>query len=363
MGGRTEARTGVREPRRTPDAERPGRYLVTGGLGYAGAWITSRLAGRGHDVFVLSRGTDKPELKPNPTPEPGKVPEAATGLPYTLVQADLAEQNPAEIAAALPDDLDGVVHAASFNEAFVQDYGRKALAANALGTRNLLEALVLRGEDLSRPLPLLVYFSTFHVYGESYGRITEDSPPRPRGDYALTHLFGEEYCRMFSRTKGLPQIVIRPSNGYGAPKTAASTKWYLLLNDLCRTAFTEGRIVLRSDPAIPRDFVWLGDVAAVVEGLLGRPDLSGRIFNVSSGTALGLGEVAQRAASGAARFFGKDIPLILERKMEPANADHALFIDNSAVRSALNIAFHDRMDEEIASLFALLADGKAAGLP
>lgn len=363
MGGRTKAWTDAREPRRMPNAGSPRRYLVTGGLGYAGAWVTSGLASHGHEVFVLSRGTDKPVLKPNPAPGSEKTPEAATEPPYTLIRADLTEQSPAEIAAALPDDLDGVVHAASFNEAFVPDYGSKALTANALGTRNLLESLVLRGEERSRPLPLLVYFSTFHVYGESYGHITEDSPPRPRGDYALTHLFGEEYCRMFGRTKGLPHIVIRPSNGYGAPKTAASTKWYLLLNDLCRTAFIEGRIVLRSDPAIPRDFVWLGDVAAVVEGLLGRPDLAGRIFNVSSGTALGLGEVARRAAAGAERFFGKNIPLILERKADPANDARTLVIDNSAVRSALNVAFYDRMDEEIANLFALLAGGKTADLP
>ena len=51
----TEARAKGREARRTPGAGRSGRYLVTGGLGYAGAWITSRLASHGHDVFVLSR--------------------------------------------------------------------------------------------------------------------------------------------------------------------------------------------------------------------------------------------------------------------------------------------------------------------
>ena len=332
------------------------RYLVTGGLGYLGAWITSELAAAGHEVFALSRGADKPELKPNPAP--GTVKKAddkrTTALPYALVRADLAEQNPAEIAALLPESLDGVVHAASFNEASAPDYGRKALAANALGTRNLLEALLIQGEKGGRPLPLFLYFSTFHIYGESCGHITEDTPPRPRNDYGLTHLFGEEYCRMFARVNGLPHIVVRPSNGYGAPKTAASTKWYLLLNDLCKSAFTEGRIVLRSDPAIPRDFVWLGDVAAAVNALLDRPDLAGRAFNISSGSALALGEVARRAAAGAARFFNRDIPLILEREPDPETSSRALHVDNSAVSAALNMVFHDRMAEEITSLLFLL---------
>ena len=340
----------------------PRRYLITGGLGYAGAWITSALAATGHEVFVLSRGKNKPALKPNPTPGTADAPRDPLVLSYTLIQADLAEQSPAELAALLPEGLDAVVHAASFNESFVPDYGRKALAANALGTRNLLEALTLQGERLSRSLPLLLYCSTFHVYGASSGHITEASPLCPRNDYALTHLFGEEYCRMFGRTKGLPHIIVRLSNGYGAPKTAASTKWYLLLNDLCKSAFTEGRIALRSDPTIPRDFVWLGDVAAVMAALLERPDLAGRIFNISSGAALSLGEVARRVADGAARFFAKDIPLILERGGEPGGAAHPLHVDNSAVCAALGMTFHDQMDEEVAALFFLLADARTAGL-
>lgn len=341
---------------------RPRRYLVTGGLGYAGAWVTSELASAGHAVFALSRGTRKPELKPNPTPGTSKDDDNARAapLPYTLVQADLAEQSPAEISALLPEGLDGVVHAASFNEAFDPDFGRKALVANALGTRNLLEALVIREKKGDCPLPLFLYFSTFHVYGEAYGHITETTPPRPCNDYGLTHLFGEEYCRMFARANGLPHIVIRPSNGYGAPKTAASTKWYLLLNDLCKSAFTESRIVLRSDPSVPRDFVWLGDVAAAVKALLERPDLAGRVFNLSSGSALALGEVARRAAAGAARFFNRDIPLILEREPDPEASGRALHVDNSAIRAALNMVFHDRMDEEI---IALLTKARSLGAP
>ena len=344
---------------------RPRRYLVTGGLGYVGAWITSELAAAGHEVFALSRGTDKPELKPNPVPDGAKKTDGGrtAALPYALVRADLAEQSPAEIAALLPERLDGVAHAASFNEAFAPDYGRKALAANALGTRNLLEALAIQGKERGLPLPLFLYFSTFHVYGESCGHITEDTPPRPRNDYGLTHLFGEEYCRMFARANGLSHIVVRPSNGYGAPKTAASTKWYLLLNDLCKSAFTEGRIVLRSDPAVPRDFVWLGDVAAAVKALLERPDLAGRVFNISSGSALALGEVARRTAAGAARFFNRDIPLILERKPDPATSGRALHVDNSAVSAALNMIFHDRMDEEIFALLSLLTSAPSDGAP
>lgn len=337
------------------------RYLVTGGLGYAGAWFTSALAAAGHETFVLSRKTGVPALHANPLP--GRARPSDDALPYTLIQADLEKQGPEELAALLPDGLDVVIHAASFNESFAQDYGRRALIVNALGTRNLLDALIVQNTNSARPLPLVLYISTVHVYGASHGHITENSPLRPRNDYALTHLFGEEYCRMFMRVHNLPLIVIRLSNGYGAPKTADSTKWYLLLHDLCRNAVSRGRIVLRSDPAIRRDFIWLGDAAAAVKALSGRPDLSGGIFNLSSGASLRLDEVARRVCAVASRFFRKDVPLVLEGEQYSASEPSFLHVDNAAIRAALNLCFHDRMEEEILALLSLPTAGQTVGLP
>jgi UDP-glucose 4-epimerase len=335
------------------------RCLITGGLGYAGAWMTSALAAAGHTAFVLSRRAGATVLRAA-APLRGDLP-ADAAPPYTPVQADLARQSPAELAALLPEGLEAVVHAASCNDGFVPDYGQKALTVNALGTRNLLEALLLQSGRCGRPLPLFLYVSTVHVYGASHGRITETSPCRPLNDYALTHLFGEEYGRMFMRAHGLPLTVIRLSNGYGAPRTADSDKWHLLLNDLCAGAFSRGRVALRSPPDIRRDFVWLGDIARAVEALVGRPDLAGRVFNLSSGVSLSLGEVAGRVRAGAARFLQRDVPLALERPPGATSAP-GLHVDNAAVRAALNIDFHDRMEEEIAALFSLLAARRSADL-
>ena len=326
------------------------RYLVSGGLGYAGAWVTEHLARQGHEVFVLSRGTDKPDL----------------GVPYTLVQADVQQQAAQELAAALPECLDGIAHAASYNEMFEPGYPRKALLVNSLGTRNLLEALVLQAREQATPLPLFLYFSTFHVYGKSSGVITESTPPAPLADYALTHLFAEEYCRMFARTEGLPCIIARLTNGYGAPKSTPCSKWYLLLNDLCKTAFTTGKLVLRSTPAILRDFVWLGDVAAAVDGLLARPDCAGRVFNISSGAPVSIGEVASRAAKVASQFLGREVPLVLEHggtspSNDPSgNTVSSLQVENSAVCDTLGISFHERMEDEMLAIFQYLAQHGAA---
>lgn len=332
------------------------RCLVTGGFGYVGSWIVRRLAESGHTVFVLSRGADTPDL----------------GVPYTLVRADLAAQTPEELAAILPGNLDACVHMASFNEASAPGYARQALLVNAFGTRTLLEALAVAaktakgGAGGTPPLPLFVYFSTFHVYGRSSGAITEATPPAPAGDYALTHLFAEEYCRMFAHPSrgdlAQPCVILRLTNGFGAPSITPFGKWYLLLNDLCRQAFYEGRVLLRSNPALERDFVWLGDVAAVVERLLSRRDLAGRLFNLSSGRAVSIGEVAALAAKTASRFLGKEVPLHLEYLQAAGAAAQnpdtppALRVDNTALATALGCAFSSPMEDEMLAIFRFLQE-------
>ncbi len=333
------------------------RYLVTGGLGYVGSWVTRFLAGQGHEVFVLSRGAAALDV----------------GAPYTLVRADVLAQSPQDLAALLPKGLHGCVHAASFNEAFAPDYARKALMVNALGTRNLLEALVLRatsdgaaapdpallrtagGGTAATPpagMPLVVYCSTFHVYGQSVGHIDEQTPPLPQNDYALTHLFGEEYCRMFTRTHGLPHITIRLTNGYGAPATAPFGKWYLLFNDLCRAAWRDKRLVLRSSPSIQRDFVWMGDVAAAVAGLLARPDLCGNVYNIASGAPATIGGIARLVCQVAGEVMGQDISLVQEQPPQPQVPLH---VSAAKLQQDLGFVFREKMAAEIRATLDFLA--------
>lgn len=342
------------------------RYLVTGGFGYAGAWISEHLAAMGHRVFVLSRRANAP----------------AAAWPHTLISADVESLSPEALAALLPADLDGIVHAASLNEEFLPEYPRRALLVNGLGTRNLIAALLLVQEERNRqgeqerreererrekkyppaaaigqkthretaPLPLLIYCSTIHVYGAASGEISENTPAGPRNDYALTHLVGEEYCRLFMRTRRLPCIIARLGNGYGAPVLPDSDKWHLLLNDLCRTAARDGRIVLRSHPDTPRDFIWLGDVAKGMHHLLQRPDLAGSLFNLCSGKSISIGEVARRTAAVAAKRLGREIAVRFEHAAAAPPA--GLRISNAALTAATGLRFEDRLEEEIAKLLA-----------
>ena len=69
----------------------------------------------------------------------------------------------------------------------------------------------------------------------------------PKNDYASTHLFAEYYVKQFGLTHGLQYTILRLTNSYGSPTFVDSNKWYLVLNDLTRSAYENGRIIIKSN--------------------------------------------------------------------------------------------------------------------
>src|SRR5690606_3095721 len=132
-------------------------------------------------------------------------------------------------------------------------YFHDALLVNALGTRNLLEALP------AERVGHFVYISTFQVYGRYVGAIDESTPTEPVNDYGTTHLFAEQYVAQFGRAQKLHWSTLRLTNSYGCPKDPDMSKWFLVLNDLARMAVEQGELVLKSNGEVPRDFIWMGD--------------------------------------------------------------------------------------------------------
>ncbi len=303
------------------------RHLITGGYGYVGAYAASRAAA-GNEIFILSRG-----------------PKRDAPFAHEHIQADLTTVSAPELARLLPEDLDGCLHLAALNDSADPEYPRQALAANAFGTRTLLEALHLRGG-----LPHFVYLSTFHVYGRAGGNIDESTPPAPRNDYALTHLFAEEYGRMFARVHSLPFSTARLTNGYGAPLLSDPGPWRLICNDLCRQAVQEGKITLKAHPKGQRDFVRLADADAALITLLERRDLAGGLYNIASGRTVTLGEVAETAQRAAQSLLGREIPLILEGRDE-APAGEPLCVSAEAARRDLGLEAGTDMESEMRAIF------------
>jgi UDP-glucose 4-epimerase len=263
------------------------KLLITGGLGNLGSWITDHFSSiSGYDVTVLSKNDRTLDVSHS----------------FKKVFCDITDK------LALKDciggmEFDYVIHLASLNETFLDDYAKQALLINSYGTRNLLEVCE------HKKIKKFIYMSTFHVYGKDGGEITEQSSVTPVNDYAITHFFAEEYVKLFSKRNGLPYIIFRLSNSYGCPKDVNSSKWYLLFNDLCRQAVLQKKIEIKTNGTALRDFIHMQDVCMVMESVLEKEELKNEIFNLGSGESLTLGEMASRIANAYEEKYAQKVEI------------------------------------------------------
>ena len=304
-----------------------GKVLITGGLGNLGSWISLHLAKQGFDVYILTR-KEKHKLK---------------DIDYKIIECDITDIE--ALREKLDFDIDYCIHAASLNEFFLPDYPKKALEVNSLGTRNLLEVLN------KKCLKNFLYFSTFHVYGASKGVVTEESELNPKTDYAMTHLFAEYYVKQFGVNEGLNYTILRLTNSYGAPVYLDSDKWYLVLNDLTKSAFENGKIVLKSNGKVKRDFIYMGDVANVSSNLL-KIDATNAIYNLSSNYSFDIEYLANIVKTVYEKIYSRKIKIYINE--DDKNVYDNIEVKNDKLQSLLKYDLNDMMFSEVESTFTLL---------
>jgi UDP-glucose 4-epimerase len=242
------------------------RVLITGGFGYIGGRVAQYLATRG-DIEILLGTRGRAEA-------PAWLPEARP------VHMDW--ESGGSLANALAG-VQAVLHLAAMNENECAADPVAALMANGVATARLLEAAKTAG------VLRFIHLSTAHVYAAPLaGHITEKTLPRPRHPYAISHRAAED-CVLAAHDAGsLAGIVLRLSNGFGAPAHPDVNRWTLLVNDLCRQAAERRRLVLRSAGLQMRDFITLHDVSRALSHCLDLvPDAVGDgLFNVGGESPL-----------------------------------------------------------------------------
>ncbi|MCT7529553.1 NAD(P)-dependent oxidoreductase [Aliarcobacter cryaerophilus] len=303
------------------------KVLITGGFGNLGSYIVKHLINLNYEVTILTR-REKYKFE---------------NLKYKVVECDIT--NLEELKSKLNYDFDFCVHCASFNEFFLENYAKKALEINTLGTRNLLEVLNLK--DLKN----FIYFSTFHVYGLNSGFIDETTVTNPKNDYASTHLFAEYYVKQFGYTHNLKYTILRLTNSYGCPMHKDTDKWYLVLNDLVKMAFEKNKIVLNSNGKSKRDFIYMGDVANIVDKVL-KIEATNKIYNLSSGKVISILDLSKVVINYFLREFEQDVLLIKNENDKTEFLD--LKIDNSKITFLIDIQFADKFEQEINKIIGIL---------
>jgi UDP-glucose 4-epimerase len=302
------------------------KLLITGGLGNLGSWLTE-YAMKYFDVTVLTRKDRDVKIKRD----------------FKLILADLSDEQ-AICEALKGKSFHYVIHAGSVNDAFVDGYMSLSYKVNSFGTRNLIKALNLE------ILEHFIYLSTFQVYGVYGGLIKEETKTLPKNDYGLSHLLAEHFIEMDMPAE--KYSIIRLTNCYGCPKDRDSSKWYLITNDLARSAFLHREIKLGGNGKALRDFIWSGDVSEALLNLLTLKPLN-EVYNFSQEKTLSMYQIAEIVQIAYQELYGRHLPIYVNES-DKSSADPTLVVSSSKIKQRLRINYQNKLVEESKAIFKLL---------
>jgi UDP-glucose 4-epimerase len=245
------------------------KYLVTGGAGFIGSHIATRLIRDGHSVRVLdnlSTGSRK-----NLEPIAGQV---------EFLEGDLADM--ARVAQAV-EGVDVIFHQAAL--ASVPRSVERPLdthAACVTGTLNILDAA--RKARVRR----VVYAGSSSAYGnQPVMPKHEGQVPEVLSPYAAAKMAGELYCQAFATTYGLETVRIRYFNVFG-PRQDPNSPYSAVIPLFISALLAGKRPKIFGDGEQSRDFTYIDNV---VEGNLRASEaagVSGKVYNVACGGSINL---------------------------------------------------------------------------
>lgn len=292
--------------------------LVTGGAGFIGSHLAEALVERGDRVRVvdnLSSGR-RENLK-------------AVANRIELVEADAGEAGDAET----------IIHLAALTSVpYSVAHPFETYTQNVATTVRLL-ASAARGATRR-----FILASSTAVTGDGAVPTPEEAPPAPASPYAVSKLACELYARTFSESHGLEIIVLRLFNVYGPRQDPASPYSGVISRFADRLRRGESLSVFGSGQQT-RDFIHVSDVVAALLRAADAPsEACGAIYNIGSGTAVSILELAAlmaRLAGTTAR--------ITHRPARTGDILHSC-ADVRLARSALGFSARTKMEEGLRSL-------------
>jgi dihydroflavonol-4-reductase len=173
------------------------RVVVTGAAGFIGRALVRQLATRGDQVVALVR-------------DPATAGHIAAPN-VDLVASDLSD------TAALIDLLrgaDGVIHAAgSYRVGIAASERPEMYDANVGTTERILDAAV------AASVPRIVYLSTINAYGNTRGRVVDETYRRDPAEGFLSYYDETKWLAQAAVARriatGVPAIIVQPGTTYG----------------------------------------------------------------------------------------------------------------------------------------------------
>lgn len=242
--------------------------LVTGGAGFIG----------GHLVRELDSVCDVTVLDDLSVGDRAVVPEGVE-----FIRGDIRD---GQTVADAAEGKDVIFHQAALVD--VTDTIRRPLEGhgrNATGTVTVLEAA--RRTDAR-----VVVASSAAIYGHPDSLPVHESDPKtPLSPYGIDKLAADQYARVYADLYDLPTVALRYFNVYGPSQSTDDGKGVV---DAFFDRVRRGEpVTIHGDGTQTRDFVHVRDVVRA-NLLAATTDRVGRAYNIGTGTAVSIREVADQ---------------------------------------------------------------------
>lgn len=258
--------------------------LVTGGAGFIGSHIATRLVEQGHKVRVFDNFSNGHR---------GNL--AHLGGKVEIIEADLRD---AAACAKACHGVEYVFHEAALGSVpkSVED-PQTSHDVNINGTFNILKACV------DKKVRRVIYAGSSSAYGDSdVSPKHEGLRAQPLSPYAVQKLAGEEYLRSFHVCYGLETITLRYFNVFGPRQDPKSQYAAAIPAFVCAILRDESPTVY-GDGEQSRDFTYIDNVIDGNMLAMKTPHARGDSINVACGTEITVNEVI----AAVNRVLGKKV--------------------------------------------------------
>lgn len=244
--------------------------LITGGLGFLGSNLATRLVAMGAKVTLLDNL--------NPLYGGNKFNVHGIENAVSIVYGDVRDEN---VLLPLVKSSEIIFHFAaqvSYIDSLSMPFDD--LEINGRATLQLLE--LCRKHN---PRAKILFSSSRMVLGKIEApRMMENSPTNPLSLYGIHKLMSEKYLLMYYKDFGIPCVILRITNPYG-PRQQIKHSKYSIVGWFVRQAMEGKTIKIFGEGKQLRDYIYVEDIieAFLLSAMI--DEAVGEVINLGSGEA------------------------------------------------------------------------------
>jgi len=332
--------------------------LITGGAGFIGSNLTRKLVGKGFKVTVLDNLSKQIHVESQNSILYSSIKDIAI-----FINGDVC--NKSDWQKALKNQ-DAVIHLAAETGTGQSMYEiTRYNEVNILGTAHLLDILANENHSIKK----IIIASSRSIYGEgkylckndgvvypnqrqdidlAKGEFNlicdkcneplqllstdENSKVHPSSIYGITKQQQEQMILLMGKTLNIPAVALRYQNVYG-PGQSLSNPYTGILSIFSTRLLNGNDIDIYEDGQESRDFIFIDDVVSATILALEKKEANHQIFNVGSGVATSVREVADLLKF----LYNSDVNISVSGKYRLGDIRHN-YADLSKIKNVLGFS-------------------------